>query len=234
VLSNAPAQLATPHRSSFEKDCGSSRHAITRAVVPRRRGCSSRRIQSSETSPSCSGTWTIESAAHRRHGGLLRGLARNRTGEAANEPSFPAYESALTAASLVIVPALVLAKADYFLRDERAAMRKMIAEIFDPSTRYEYELALPSDIVRALEIDAKFHELSVGTRRRHCCCRRRTPEGLSRADDGSPRFQRNPRRPALHATARTSAVALHVRIPREARPLVRKCVERPHLRALAI
>jgi len=91
-------------------------------------------------------------------GGLLRGLARKRNGE----PSFPEYESALTAASLVIVPGLVLAEADYFLRDERAAMRKMIAEIFDPSTRYEYQLALPSDIIRALEIDAKFRELSIG------------------------------------------------------------------------
>lgn len=41
-------------------------------------------------------------------------------------------------------------------------MRKLIAEIFDSATRYEYELALPSDIVRALEIDAKFKELSLG------------------------------------------------------------------------
>lgn len=91
-------------------------------------------------------------------GGLLRGLARKPNGK----PSFPDYESALTSASVVIVPALVLAEVDYFLRDERAAMRKLIAEIFDPATRYEYELALPSDIVRALEIDAKFKELSLG------------------------------------------------------------------------
>ncbi len=91
-------------------------------------------------------------------GGLLRALARKPNGE----PSFPEYESALTSASLVIVPALVLAEVDYFLSDERAAVRKLIAEIFDPGTRYEYELALPSDIVRALEIDAKFKEMSLG------------------------------------------------------------------------
>ena len=91
-------------------------------------------------------------------GGLLRGLARQPNGK----PSFPDYESALELASVVIVPALVLAEVDYFLRDERAAMRKLIAEIFDSATRYEYELALPSDIVRALEIDAKFKELSLG------------------------------------------------------------------------
>jgi predicted nucleic acid-binding protein len=62
----------------------------------------------------------------------------------------------------VIVPALVLAEVDYFLRDNRAAMRKLIAEIFDPATRYEYELPLPSDLVRALEFDAKFKELDLG------------------------------------------------------------------------
>ena len=91
-------------------------------------------------------------------GGLLRALARKPNGK----PAFPEYESALTAASLIIVPALVLAEADYFLRGERPAMRKLIAEIFDPGTRYEYELAVPADIVRALEIDAKFNELSLG------------------------------------------------------------------------
>jgi uncharacterized protein len=91
-------------------------------------------------------------------GGLLRALARTATGR----PSFPEYETALTSASFVIVPALVLAEVDYFLRDERAAMRRLIAEIFDPATRYEYELPLPSDVVRALELDAKFKDLNLG------------------------------------------------------------------------
>ena len=68
----------------------------------------------------------------------------------------------MTAAIIVIVPALVLAEVDDFLRDERVAMRKLIAEIFDPATRYEYELPMPSDLVRALEIDAKFKEMSLG------------------------------------------------------------------------
>jgi hypothetical protein len=74
-------------------------------------------------------------------GGLFRALARKPTGT----PSFPDYEAALTSASIVIVPALVLAEVDHFLREERAAKRKLIAEIFDPATRYEYELTLPSD-----------------------------------------------------------------------------------------
>jgi predicted nucleic acid-binding protein len=62
----------------------------------------------------------------------------------------------------VIVPALVLVEVDYFLRGERAAMRKLIAEIFDPATTYEFEAATPSDFVRALEVDAKFSQLHLG------------------------------------------------------------------------
>ena len=91
-------------------------------------------------------------------GGLLRALARR----ADDQPSFPEYEAALTSASLVIVPGLVLAEVDYFLREERVAMRRLIAEIFDPATRYQYELPLPSDLVRALELDAKFKDLQMG------------------------------------------------------------------------
>lgn len=91
-------------------------------------------------------------------GGLLRAIARTPDGE----PSFPEFETALTSASLVIVPGLILAEIDYFLRNQRTAMRKLIAEIFDPATRYEYEMPLPSDLVRALELDAKFKELALG------------------------------------------------------------------------
>lgn len=85
-------------------------------------------------------------------GGLLRALACTADGT----PTFPEYENVLTSASLIIVPALVLAEVDYFLRENRPAMRKLVAEIFDPGTRYEYEIPLPSDIVRALELDARF------------------------------------------------------------------------------
>jgi uncharacterized protein len=91
-------------------------------------------------------------------GGLLRALARTRGGE----PAFPEYEKILTSSAAVIVPGLVLAEVDYFLRDERKAMRKLVAEIFDPVTRYEYELPLPTDIARALELDAKFESLGLG------------------------------------------------------------------------
>jgi len=90
--------------------------------------------------------------------GLLRALARTRNAE----PSFPEYEAILTSASAVILPGLVLAEVDDFLRDNRSAMRKLVGEVFDPGTRYEYELPVPSDVVRALEIDAKFKNLNLG------------------------------------------------------------------------
>ena len=73
-------------------------------------------------------------------GGLLKALAQAPD----NKPSFPEYQAVLTTASAIIVPALVLTEVDYFLRENRAAMRKLVAEIFDPKTRYVYELPLPS------------------------------------------------------------------------------------------
>lgn len=91
-------------------------------------------------------------------GGLLRALARTAAGRA----SFPDYEEALTSARFVVVPGLVLAEVDYFLRGDRAAMRKLVADVFDPKTRYEYELPLPTDIARALELDATFKKLELG------------------------------------------------------------------------
>jgi predicted nucleic acid-binding protein len=91
-------------------------------------------------------------------GGLLRALACTPGGQ----PSFPDYERVLISAASIIVPGLVLAEVDYFLRENRKAMRKLVAEIFDPGTRYEYELPLPSDIARALELDGRFRELGLG------------------------------------------------------------------------
>ena len=82
--------------------------------------------------------------------------------QADGKPTFPEYENVLTSASLVIVPTLVLAEVNYFLRENRPAMRKLVAEMFDPGTRYEYELPVPSDIVRALELDTRFKALNLG------------------------------------------------------------------------
>jgi predicted nucleic acid-binding protein len=111
-------------------------------------------------------------------GGLLRALARTALGT----PSFPEYEAVLTSASRVIVPALVLAEVDYFLREDRAVMRKLVAELFDPGTRYEYELALPHDIARAMELDARFKNLNLGLVDGTGGRRRRAAPGLPGAD----------------------------------------------------
>jgi len=91
-------------------------------------------------------------------GGLLRALARKPDGR----PSWPDYRAALVSSSLVVVPALVLGEVDYFLRAERAAMRTLVAEIFDPATTYDFVPATPIDLVRALQIDHKFANLELG------------------------------------------------------------------------
>ena len=58
-------------------------------------------------------------------GGLLRALARRPDGRAA----WPEYEGTLRDASVVIVPALILAEDDDFLRSERTAVRMRDAKI---------------------------------------------------------------------------------------------------------
>lgn len=41
-------------------------------------------------------------------------------------------------------------------------MRKLIREIVDPATTYELEPVSASDLARALQLDAKFHQLQIG------------------------------------------------------------------------
>lgn len=41
-------------------------------------------------------------------------------------------------------------------------MRKLVAEGSDPGRCYEYELPFARDLIRALEIDAKFQDLALG------------------------------------------------------------------------
>jgi predicted nucleic acid-binding protein len=91
-------------------------------------------------------------------GGLLRALAVKRDGK----PTWPDYAAALREASFVVVPSAVLVEVDYFLRGERIAMQRLVSEIFDARTTYEFEADQPADIVRALRIDAKFPNLGLG------------------------------------------------------------------------
>lgn len=91
-------------------------------------------------------------------GGLLRALANGRDGK----PTWPKFATALTQAAAVIVPPLILAEVDYFLRDQRGAARKLLAEILDPGTTYELEPILPEDLARAIQIDEKFADQEIG------------------------------------------------------------------------
>jgi predicted nucleic acid-binding protein len=91
-------------------------------------------------------------------GGLLRAFAATPDGKAAH----PTFEKALISATRVLVPALVLAEVDYFLREHRQVMRALAAEIFDPKTTFEYVGTTPEVVARALELDATFRELELG------------------------------------------------------------------------
>jgi predicted nucleic acid-binding protein len=91
-------------------------------------------------------------------GGLLRALACGPNGT----PSWPEYALALTQASVVVVPALVLSEVDYFLRQQRPVMRQLVADILNPKTTYDLEAVAPTDLARAIEIDSKFENLGLG------------------------------------------------------------------------
>jgi predicted nucleic acid-binding protein len=91
-------------------------------------------------------------------GGLLRAFAAGPDGEA----QYPEFEAALLDASRILVPALVLAEVDYFLSDARKAMRRLVAEIFDPGTTFEFVPTSPEDVARSLELDEKFASLELG------------------------------------------------------------------------
>jgi uncharacterized protein len=91
-------------------------------------------------------------------GGLLRAVTRRPDGR----PMWPSFARALATASRVVVPGPVLTELDYFLRGNRPAMRQLVAELFNPRTTLEYHPATPDDIVRAIQLDQKFHELEIG------------------------------------------------------------------------
>lgn len=61
-----------------------------------------------------------------------------------------------------MVPALVLAEVDYFLGQNRAAMRGLVDDILDPVTTYRLEPTNAEDLRRAMALDAKFRPLEIG------------------------------------------------------------------------
>lgn len=91
-------------------------------------------------------------------GGLLRAITKRPD----RRPTWPTFARVLATASRVVVPGPVLTELDYFLRGNRPAMRQLVSELFDPRTTLEYQPATPDDILRAIQIDQKFHELEIG------------------------------------------------------------------------
>jgi predicted nucleic acid-binding protein len=41
-------------------------------------------------------------------------------------------------------------------------MKKLVADVLDPRSRYELELPTPADLARAIELDARFEGLRLG------------------------------------------------------------------------
>jgi predicted nucleic acid-binding protein len=70
------------------------------------------------------------------------------------------FRRAIDSARTRYVPGLVLAELDYFLRDERAAMRTFIADLTSGAFTYASpELDL---LIRAMEIDRRYADLRIG------------------------------------------------------------------------
>ena len=70
------------------------------------------------------------------------------------------FRDAIDRARTRYIPGLVLAEVDYFLRDERAAMRTFMADL----ARGAFTYAPPTldQLVRAIQIDERFADLDLG------------------------------------------------------------------------
>lgn len=78
----------------------------------------------------------------------------------AGAPDHQAFRDAIDSARARFVPGLVLAEVDYFLRNERAAMRALMRDF----TRGAFTYAPPTleSLERAMSIDLKFKYLGLG------------------------------------------------------------------------
>ncbi len=70
------------------------------------------------------------------------------------------HAEALDEATSLIVPGLVLAELDSFLRDRRRDMHRVLAELEDGT--YSYEPPTQADLTRARELDRKFASTDLG------------------------------------------------------------------------
>lgn len=70
------------------------------------------------------------------------------------------FRAAIEAARARYIPGLVLAEVDCFLRNERKAMRALIADL--TSGAFTYAAPTSDQLARAIEIDAQFSDLGLG------------------------------------------------------------------------
>ncbi len=75
-------------------------------------------------------------------------------------PDHGAFRAAIDAARTRYVPGLVLAEVDYFLRDEREAMRALLDDLREGAFTYA-EPTLPL-LLRAAAIDRAYADLGIG------------------------------------------------------------------------
>ena len=70
------------------------------------------------------------------------------------------HADALEDAGQLLVPGLVLAELDYFLRDQRRDMHRILADL--AAGTYDYCPPTAEDLVRARELDRKFASVDLG------------------------------------------------------------------------
>ena len=70
------------------------------------------------------------------------------------------FRAAIHQARTRYVPGLVLAEVDYFLRDERQAMRVFMQDL--ASGAFTYAPATVGQLSRAMEVDRRFEDLGLG------------------------------------------------------------------------
>lgn len=75
-------------------------------------------------------------------------------------PDHELFRDAIDSARARYVPGLVLAEVDYFLRDERAAMRNFMDDLARGA--FTYAPPTPDQLQRAMKIDERYSDLSLG------------------------------------------------------------------------
>jgi len=75
-------------------------------------------------------------------------------------PDHRAFREAIDGARARYVPGLVLAELDYFLRDERAAMRAFMADLRRGA--FTYAAPTATHLERAMEVDRQYAGLGLG------------------------------------------------------------------------